>query len=137
MSIRLRLYEIGAREKKTENGRLNNLFQVQQFLGFCNYYRRFISKCSEKAEPLTKLTKKHELFVWGAEQQLDFEMMVTAFTTAPALQHFDHEREVIIETDYSDNVSTGVLSRRDDDGVLHPGAYYSKTHSPAECNYNI
>jgi len=49
-----------SREKKTENGRLNNLFEVQQFLGFCNYYRRFISKYSEKAEPSTRLTKKDE-----------------------------------------------------------------------------
>jgi hypothetical protein len=27
-----------SRENKTANGRLNNLFEVQQFLGFCNYY---------------------------------------------------------------------------------------------------
>ena len=69
----------------TKNGRLNNLFEVQQFLGFCNYYPRFISKYSEKAEPLTRLTKKDEQFVWEAEQQLAFEMMVTTFTTAPVL----------------------------------------------------
>jgi hypothetical protein len=74
-----------SQEQKTENGRLNNLFEVQQFLGFCNYYRRFISKYSEKAEPLTRLTKKDEPFVWGSEQQLAFETMVTAFTTAPTL----------------------------------------------------
>jgi len=126
-----------SKEKKTENGRLNNLFEVQQFLGFCNYYRRFIPKYSEKAEPLTRLTKKDEPFVWGSEQQLAFEMMVTAFTTAPALRHFDHERDVIIETDASDYVSAGVLSQRDDEGVLHAVAYYSKKHSPAECNYDI
>jgi hypothetical protein len=101
-----------SREKKTENGRLNNLFEVQQFLGFCNYYRRFIPKYSDKVEPLTRLTKKDEPFgVWGLEQQLPFKMMVTAFTTAPALRHFDHEREVIIETDASDYVSAGVLSQ--------------------------
>jgi len=63
--------------------------------------------------------------------------MITAFTTAPALRHFDHEREVIIETDASDYVSAGVLSQRDDEGVLHPMAYFSKKHSPAECNYDI
>jgi len=57
---------------------------------------------SEKAEPLTRLTKKDEPVVWEAEQQLAFEMMVTAFSTAPVLQHFDHDREVIIETDASD-----------------------------------
>jgi ribonuclease HI len=126
-----------SREKKTENGRLNNLFEVQQFLGFGNYYRRFITKYSEKADPLTRLTKKDEPFVWGSEQQLAFETMVTAFTTAPALQHFDHEREVIIETDASDYLSAGVLSQKDDEGVLHSVAYYSKKHSPAECNYEI
>jgi hypothetical protein len=63
--------------------------------------------------------------------------MVTTFTTAPALRHFDHEREVIIETDASDYVSACILSQRDDEGVLHSVAYYSKKHSPAECNYNI
>jgi len=46
-----------SREKKTKNGRLNNLLEVQQFFGFCNYYRQFIPKYSENAEPLTRLTK--------------------------------------------------------------------------------
>jgi len=31
-----------SREKKTKNGRFNNLFDVQQFLSFCNYYWHFI-----------------------------------------------------------------------------------------------
>ena len=66
-----------------------------------------------------------------------FEMMVTAFTTAPVLRHFDHDRQVIIETEGSDYVSAGVLSQYDDNGVLHPVTYFSKKHSPAECNYNI
>ena len=75
--------------------------------------------------------------MWGSEKQFVFETMIMAFTTAPALQHFDQEREVIIETDPSDYESAGVLSQRDDEGVLHPVAYYSKKHSPAECNYDI
>jgi len=79
-----------------------------------------MAKCSEKAEPLAMLTKKDELFVWRAEQQLALVTMRTAFTTATALQHFDHEREIIIATDASDYVSAGVLSQRDDEGVLHP-----------------
>jgi len=126
-----------SREKKTENGRLNNLFEVQQLLGFCNYYRRFIPEYSEKPEPLTRITKKDEPFVWELEHQLAFETMVTAVTTAPGLQHFDYERKVVIETDASDYVSAGVLSQRDDEGVLHPMAYYSTKHSAAECNYDI
>ena len=29
------------------------------------------------------------------------------------------------------------MSQYDDNGVLHPVAYFSKKHSPAECNYEI
>jgi transposase InsO family protein len=60
-----------------------------------------------------------------------------AFITAPILAHFDPNRECLVETDASDYVSAGILSQRDDDGVLHPVAYFSKKHSPAECNYEI
>jgi len=63
--------------------------------------------------------------------------MTTAFTMAPALRHFDDEREVIIETDASNYVSAWVLSQQDDEGVLCLVAYYSTKHSPAKCNYVI
>ena len=89
------------------------------------------------AEPLTRLTKKDVPFEWFEDQQKAFEEMVSEFTTAPTLRHFDHSREVVIETDLSDYVSAGVLSQRDDEGVLHPVAFFSKKHSPAECNYDI
>jgi hypothetical protein len=124
-------------EKKTHNRWVNDTFAVPQFQVFCNNYRRRIPNYSEKMESLIGFTKMDEPFVWEAEQQLDFEMMVTEIKTSPALPHFDHEREVIIETDASDYVSAGVLSEWDDEGVLHPVAYYSKKLSPAECNYDI
>ena len=42
-----------------------------------------------------------------------------------------------METDASDYVSAGILSQIADDGLLHPVAFFSKKHSPAECNYEI
>jgi hypothetical protein len=126
-----------SREKKTANGRLNNLFEVQQFLGFCNYYQRFIKGYSDVAEPLTRLTKKDVPFTWLEDQQKAFQEIVLKFTTTPTLRHFDHIREVIIETDASDYVSAGVLKQRDDEEVLHPIAFFSKKHSPVESNYDI
>lgn len=45
-----------------------NLRAVQQFLGFCNFFRRFIQRYSELAEPLTVLTKKTVAWHWGEEQ---------------------------------------------------------------------
>ena len=43
----------------------------------------------------------------------------------------------MVETNASDYVSAGILSQFNDNGILHPVAYFLKTHSPAECNYKI
>ena len=51
--------------------------------------------------------------------------------------HFDPDKEIIIETDASDYVSAGILSQYDENDTLHPVAFFSKKHSPAECNYEI
>jgi len=114
---------------------------VQCFLGFANFYRRFIKDYSKVVAPLTKMTKKeggkYVPFLWGQEQQAAFDLLKKAFTSAPILRHFDYNREIIVEMDASDYVSASILSQHDDDGVLHPVAFYSKKHSPAECNYEI
>lgn len=46
--------------------------QVQAFLGFTNFYRRFILGYSEVAKPLTSLTGKKG-WEWGEKQQKAFE----------------------------------------------------------------
>lgn len=33
-----------SQEKKIENGRVNNLFDIQHIVGLCNYYQQFIRK---------------------------------------------------------------------------------------------
>jgi hypothetical protein len=71
------------------------------------------------------------------EQQTAFDTLKATFTSAPILARFDPDRDIIVETDASDYVSTGVLSQYDDDNILYPVAYFSKKHSPAECNYEI
>jgi len=38
--------------------RPNSLMEVQSFLGFANFYQRFIQDYSQVARPLTELTKK-------------------------------------------------------------------------------
>ena len=53
------------------------------------------------------------------------------------LRYFDRDRPAILETDSSDYVNGGVLSQKDDSGVLHPVVFYSKNLLPAECNYEI
>ena len=59
------------------------------------------------------------------------------FSTAPILQHFDLEKECVVETDTSDYISGAVLSQPDHEEVLRPVAFLSYHHLPAEYNYKI
>ena len=117
--------------------KFSDLTSVQRFLGFANFYRRFIKNYSGIVAPLTKLSGKVIPFVWTTECKAAVDTLKTAFTTAPILWHFDHDCEIILETDALDYVSAGILLQYDDDGILHPVAIFSKKHSPAECNYEI
>lgn len=76
-------------------------------------------------------------FSWDQECECAFQRLKSAFVNAPVLMPFDWTKEVILETDASDYVSAGALSQYDDNGVLRPVAFFSKKHTPAECNYEI
>ena len=115
----------------------NSVKEIQAFLGFANFYRRFIRKFSKIAGPLNDLTHKDRAFKWTQECQKAFEELKIAFTTAPILKHFDPDAENIVETDASDERLGGVLSQYGSDGLLHPVAFFSKKMIPAECNYEI
>jgi hypothetical protein len=110
---------------------------VQAFLGFANFYWRFIQGFSALAAPLSALTQKDTPFIWREETEAAFQALKKAFTTAPILHHFDPEKAKIVETDASDYVSAGILTQYDNEGRLHPVAFFSKKHTPAECNYEI
>ena len=86
---------------------------------------------------MVKHTVKNIPFKWSSACKSSFQALKDAFTSAPILRHFDPEKQCIVETDASDYVSAGILSQYDDDNVLHPVAFFSKKHSPAECNYEI
>jgi len=115
-----------------------SLAEVQSFLGFANFYRRFIKDYSRVARPLTELTKKTAgKWSWNQEAEAAFKELKERFTTAPILAHFDAQRAVIIETDASDFAIGAVLSQRDEEGRLHPVAFHSRKFTPAEINYEI
>jgi hypothetical protein len=95
-----------------------NVKDVQSFLGFANFYRRFVKGYSNIVTPMTRLTRKNTHFIWSDECSQSFETLKQAFTTAPILRHFDYDRDIIVETDASDYVSAGVLSQYDDEGIL-------------------
>jgi len=84
---------------------MDNCFDVQQFLGFCNHSQTLSEAYSDTAEPLTTLTMKKEPFVSLVDEQATCQKMIEAFTTVPVLHDFDNKEEAIIDTDESDYVS--------------------------------
>jgi len=111
--------------------------QVQSFLGFCNFYRRFVREYGRIARPLTNLTKKGVPFAWTEECQHAFEELKARLLEEPVLAHFHHDRPTRVETDASQGVVAGVMSQLQDDGQWHPVAFFSETMQGAEHNYPI
>jgi hypothetical protein len=110
---------------------------VQCFLGFANFYRKFIKNYSNIVMPLTELTRKNKSFTWSSSAAKAFESLKRAFTSAPILLHADLEKPFIIEADASDFALGSILSQTGDDGTLHPIAFHSRKFEAAEINYEI
>jgi hypothetical protein len=82
-----------------------NLKDVHTFLGFANFYCRFVQNYSKIMQPLTLLTQKWVIFVWKEEQHKAFDDLKNMFMSVPVLAQFDPNWDVIVETDTSDYVS--------------------------------
>ena len=95
-----------------------NLKEVQAFLGFANFYQRFIQGYSQICTPLTKITKKEQPFHWECEQKETFEKLKKKFILATVLASFDPERKINLKTDASDQALGSCLSQPDAEGQL-------------------
>jgi RNase H-like domain found in reverse transcriptase len=115
-----------------------NLREVQSFLGFTNFYQRFIISFLEIVLALTCLTRKDTPFVWGDKQQDTVKALKIAFSEALILIHFDPDNPIVVETDASDYAITAIISQiTPSNGDIHPIAFYSRGMAPTEMNYGI
>lgn len=62
-----------------------NLHEVRSFLGFANFYQKFISGYANITRPLDQLKKKDHKWEWTAECQNAFDQLKTAFLSKPIL----------------------------------------------------
>jgi len=108
---------------------------IQTFLGFANFYRRFIEGYSRITAPITSLLRKNQRFNWSSQAQAAFDELKRRFTTAPVLRHFDPKLPIRVHTDASGFAISGILSQLHDDSQWHPVAFFFRKCIPAECNY--
>ncbi|MBW0582344.1 hypothetical protein O181_122059 [Austropuccinia psidii MF-1] len=75
---------------------------LQSFIGFANFYRRFIKNYSKKITSLPSLLKKDSPFIFNEDALSPFQIFKEAYTTTPILTHFNPSLPTIVETDSSD-----------------------------------
>jgi len=118
---------MGVREWPTPE----NKTDIQAFLGFVNFYQRFIWDFSAKARPLFDLTRSEQVWTWSGKEQM-------AVTTAPVLVSPQNSEPFRVEADSLDFATGAVLSQQSmTDGKWHPVVFYSKSLSSVEQNYEI
>ena len=112
---------------------------LQSFLGFANFYCKFIHNYSKKTVNLTSLLKKdhRSKFTFTDKARNEFNFLKSSFTSAPILKHFDCTLFTIVETDASDYALGAVLSQLHSSSIKHPIAFDSRKLLPEECNYKI
>ena len=110
---------------------------ICSFLGFANFYRKFIPNFSNIVAPIVLLTRKDHPWSWMTSQQDAFNKLKLIFSSSPVLGIPDVTCPFTLMTDASLLAAGAVLMQLDEAGDLHPCAYFSKTFSSAERNYNI
>ena len=101
--------------------------EVQSYLGFANFYKKFINNYSALTTPLTSLTRKTTKFSWSPEAEAAFKTLQQTFTTAPILQHFQPTQPLTIEADASDFALGCILSQPSANEDVHPVYFYSRS----------
>ncbi|KAI1005278.1 hypothetical protein K3495_g2942 [Podosphaera aphanis] len=114
-----------------------SLQQVQQFLGFTNFYRRFISQYSKKCAGMYNLLKKESTqkpFHFNSNALSSFNDIKNSFSSSPILQQWVLTLPGILETDASGGGISGILSQRHN-GVKKHVAFWSRNLQPEETQY--
>ncbi|KAG5732575.1 hypothetical protein E4T56_gene16847 [Termitomyces sp. T112] len=115
-----------------------NKKEVQAFLGFANFYQRFIQNFLHHAHPLFDLTTKDTTWSWEPLEQMAFDALKHAITSRPVLLFPDNNSLFWVEANSFDFTTRAVLLQQSrEDGKWHPVAFYSKNLSMLECNYEI
>ena len=110
---------------------------IQSFLGFANFYRRFIFNYSDIVIPLTRLTRKDIPWKFNSSCQDAFNSLKKAFTSTSILTHWISNAQLIVETDALDYALATILSIVNKENEVHLVAFHSYTFTMAELNYDM
>ncbi|SAL96423.1 hypothetical protein [Absidia glauca] len=110
---------------------------LQSFLGMAGVYRHFISKYSIITEPLNRLRRKDEEYVWGPDQATAFAKVKQQLMALPTLRQPDFQHDFELHSDAASKYGIAVILCQRYDNHPYPLAFASRSLSSAEANYSI
>ena len=113
----------------------NNISKLRSFLGMLQYYHRHLPNLASTLEPLHKLLRNNEPWVWGEPQEAAFQAAKGRLASSDLLVHYDPAKPLVLAVDASPYGVGAVLSHRLDQ-TERPIAYASRTLNFAERNYS-
>ena len=108
-----------------------NIKELQQFLGFINFYRQFIPNCAELMKPLVNLLSKNVPFTWGQQHQQASDSLTKLLVQLPKLYTPNPNQRFNIFSDASDFALGAVLEQNG-----HPILYASRVLNASERRYS-
>ena len=107
------------------------------FLGFYNYYKRFIANWLSKIELFTRITKKDKNWKWDKEQKKLFKEIKNKFIEKLILKIYKLELLIRVKIDLLDFILGVYIVQKHKDKIWYLVAYYSKKLTLLELNYDI
>ena len=117
--------------------------ELQVFLSFVNFYRRFIHRYSKIAEPLisllksSKTEKKSGSFEWSESTKLTFRHFCDIFTFTSLLCHYNSKKKMRMKTDFFNFAIADTLNQQNDDENWRSMTFMSRKMISAKQNYEI
>ena len=122
-------------------GQAYNVHTIRKFLGFVNYYRRFIKDYSKIARPLYSLIsgdnakRRTNPVEWSDAAEEAFQTLITKCTETPVLAYADFSLPFELHTDASGVGLGAVLYQTQEGKKKRVIAYASRTLSQSESRY--
>lgn len=109
--------------------------EVQSFVGFAGFYRKFVKNFLAIARPLYRFACGDEK--WGLAQATAFDSLRAALLKSPVLIPPQAELPYVVTTDASDYALGAVIEQVKGSKVLGVVAYFSLQFKGAELNYPV
>ena len=116
--------------------------EIKQFLGLIGYYRKFVPRFSDLAQPVNALTRKDVEFKWTPICEESFELLKASLMTDPILTYPDPNLPYVLFTDASQYAWACVLTQEKthmfegkETKLLHPITYMSGLFRGSQINW--